>query len=66
MTTTARTGPQPDDIEWPPTQDELPCDDGEPFEEKMKRLTNLLRAQIAEASKIDKTIADNLRELGYE
>jgi type I restriction enzyme M protein len=40
-------------------------DDGEPFEEKMKRLTDLLRAQTAEASKLDAAIAANLRELGY-
>jgi len=40
-------------------------DDGEPFEEKMKRLTATLRAQQAEAAKLDATIARNLKELGY-
>jgi type I restriction enzyme M protein len=40
-------------------------DDGEPFEEKMKRLTATLRAQQAEAVKLDATIAANLKELGY-
>jgi len=40
-------------------------DDGEPFEEKMKRLTATLREQQAEAVKLDAAIAANLRELGY-
>ncbi|MEW6545182.1 MAG: class I SAM-dependent DNA methyltransferase [Nitrospirota bacterium] len=40
-------------------------DDGEPFEEKMKRLTATLRQQQAEAAKLDAAIAANLRELGY-
>ncbi len=40
-------------------------DDGEPFEEKMKRLTATLRQQQAEAAKLDVTIAANLKELGY-
>ena len=40
-------------------------DDGEPFEEKMKRLTAILRAQQAEAAKLDAAIAANLKELGY-
>ncbi len=40
-------------------------DDGEPFEEKMKRLTATLREQQAEAAKLDAAIAANLRELGY-
>lgn len=39
--------------------------DGEPFEEKMKRLSDLLRSQTAEASKLDQAIAANLKELGY-
>ena len=41
-------------------------DDGEPFEEKMKRLAATLREQQAEAAKLDATIATNLKELGYE
>ena len=40
-------------------------DDGEPFEEKMKRLTATLREQQAEAAKLDAAIAANLKELGY-
>ena len=40
-------------------------DDGEPFEEKMKRLTASLREQQAEAAKLDAVIAANLKELGY-
>jgi type I restriction-modification system DNA methylase subunit len=40
-------------------------DDGEPFEEKMKRLTATLREQQAEAEKLDAAIAANLKELGY-
>jgi len=39
-------------------------DDGEPFEEKMKRLTATLCEQQAEATRLDAAIADNLRELG--
>jgi type I restriction enzyme M protein len=40
-------------------------DDGEPFEEKMKRLAATLRAQQAEAAKLNAAIAANLKELGY-
>jgi len=40
-------------------------DDGEPFEEKMARLTGELNAQLKEGAKLDKTIARNLRELGF-
>ncbi|HWQ40382.1 MAG TPA: class I SAM-dependent DNA methyltransferase [Burkholderiales bacterium] len=39
--------------------------DGEPFEEKMKRLVAQLREQQAEAAKLDAAIAKNLKELGY-
>jgi len=38
-------------------------DDGEPFEEKIKRLVAQLREQQAEAAKLDATIANNLKEL---
>jgi type I restriction enzyme M protein len=41
-------------------------DDGEPFEEKMKRLTVTLREQQAESAKLDSTIAVNLKELGFD
>ncbi|MBI3043497.1 MAG: SAM-dependent DNA methyltransferase [Betaproteobacteria bacterium] len=40
-------------------------DDGEPFQEKMRRLTSTLRGQQAEAEKLDSAIAENLKELGY-
>src|SRR5690554_5694817 len=40
-------------------------DDGEPFDEKMKRLVATLREQQAEAAKLDSAIAANLKELGY-
>jgi type I restriction enzyme M protein len=40
-------------------------DDGEPFDEKMKKLTATLREQQAEAVKLDAAIAANLEELGY-
>ena len=40
-------------------------DDGEPFEEKMKRLVGMLHEQQAEAAKLDAAIAANLKELGY-
>ncbi|MCG3175190.1 MAG: hypothetical protein MOGMAGMI_00112 [Candidatus Omnitrophica bacterium] len=40
-------------------------DDGEPFEEKMKRFSELLSQQQDEAIRLDKTIKTNLRTLGY-
>ena len=40
-------------------------DDGEPFEEKMKRLTVTLRQQQAEAAKLDTTIVANMKKLGH-
>jgi type I restriction enzyme M protein len=40
-------------------------DDGEPFEEKMARLAATLRAQQAEAVRLDATITASLKELGY-
>jgi type I restriction enzyme M protein len=44
---------------------EVQEDDGEPFEEKMKRLAEQLRKQQKEAAKVDAAIAANLKELGY-
>ena len=44
---------------------EVQEDDGEPFAEKMKRLTATLRQQTEEAAKLDTAIAANLKELGY-
>jgi type I restriction enzyme M protein len=40
-------------------------DDGEPFEEKMWRLTATLRDQQVEAARLDAAIAAHLRELDY-
>ena len=40
-------------------------DDGEPFEEKMRRLVAQLREQQAEARRLDEAIGRNLKELGY-
>jgi len=44
---------------------EVVADDGEPFDQKMQRLVAQLRAQQAEAAKLDAAIAANLKELGY-
>ena len=40
-------------------------DDGEPFEEKMKRLAATLHGQRADAAKLDAAIAATLTRLGY-
>lgn len=40
-------------------------DDGEPFAEKMARLTNQWREQQAKAARLDAAIKANLKELGY-
>jgi type I restriction enzyme M protein len=40
-------------------------DDGEAFDNKMKRLTAMLREEQAEAAKLDAAITANLKELGY-
>jgi len=39
--------------------------DGEPFEEKMKRLTAQWEGQFAEGERLEKAIRENLRGLGY-
>jgi type I restriction enzyme M protein len=44
---------------------EAQADDGEPFEEKMKRLTKTFRDQMAEGRELDLAIEVNLKELGY-
>jgi type I restriction enzyme M protein len=41
-------------------------DDGEAFDEKMKRLTGLLKQQQEEGAMLDQQIAENMRRLGYE
>jgi len=40
-------------------------EDGEPFEEKMKRLTATLVSQFSESAELEKAIRENLRGLGY-
>jgi type I restriction enzyme M protein len=40
-------------------------DDGEPFDEKMKRLTDELREQSAQSQKLDQLIWANLEDIGY-
>ena len=40
-------------------------DDGEPFEEKMARLSAQWREQQAEAAKLDAAIEENLKKLGF-
>ena len=40
-------------------------DDGEPFEDKMKRLTDELREQTKESARLDMLIWANLEDLGY-
>ena len=40
-------------------------EDDEPFDQKMKRLTALLKQQQAEGARLDGLIAANLRRLGY-
>jgi type I restriction enzyme M protein len=40
-------------------------DDGEPFDEKMKRFTAQLREQMAEGRKLDAAIEANMKGLGY-
>lgn len=40
-------------------------EDGEPFEEKMRRLVATLREQQAEAARLDAAIEASLKELGY-
>ena len=40
-------------------------DDGEPFEQKMKRLTATLEEQIADSAKLEKTIRQNLKNLSH-
>ena len=40
-------------------------DDGEPFEEKMARLSALWRQRRAEAAKLDAAIEGNLKLLGF-
>ena len=40
-------------------------DDGEPFKEKMARLTAALRGQMEDAAKLDRLIWANLEDIGY-
>lgn len=40
-------------------------DDGEPFEDKMARLTAELREQTQQSAKLDELIWANLKDIGY-
>ena len=40
-------------------------DDGEPFENKMKRFTAKLQEQFTESARLEKTIQANLKDMGY-
>lgn len=40
-------------------------DDGEPFEQKMKRLTGTLEEQFAESTRLEKAIRRNLAVLNF-
>ncbi len=40
------------------------ADNGEPFEEKMRRLTAQLNAQFEEGARLEETIRKNLQNLG--
>jgi type I restriction enzyme M protein len=40
-------------------------DEGEPFDDRIRRLTNELHAQFAESTKLERSIKDNLASLGY-
>jgi type I restriction enzyme M protein len=40
-------------------------DEGEPFEEKMKRLVARLQEQFSESEKLEESIKNNLKELGF-
>jgi type I restriction enzyme M protein len=44
---------------------EVEEDDAEPFEEKMVRLTSILREQTEAAAKLDRIIMANLQDIGY-
>ena len=44
---------------------EAPEDDGEPFEQKMRRLVAELAVQQAEGARLDAAIAENLQTLGF-
>jgi type I restriction enzyme M protein len=41
-------------------------EDGEPFEEKMLRLTTTLQEQFVESARLEAIIRQNLSKLGYE
>jgi type I restriction enzyme M protein len=41
-------------------------DDGEPFEDKMERLTSELAEQFAKSRKLEDEIRENLKRIGYE
>ncbi|MDR1190239.1 MAG: type I restriction-modification system subunit M [Verrucomicrobiales bacterium] len=45
---------------------EAAADDGEPFEEKMRRLVAELNAQFVESAKLEQQIKKNVERLGYD
>jgi type I restriction enzyme M protein len=44
----------------------LQKDDDEPFEEKMARLRLQLQAQFEESARLEQTIKENMKRMGYE
>jgi len=48
------------------TAEEMEADDGEPFPDKMARLTKELEERFAESAKLEATIRANLRALGID
>jgi len=44
---------------------EAVVDDGEPFEEKMKRLSATPKEQFAESAKLEEAIRDNLKRFNH-
>jgi type I restriction enzyme M protein len=42
------------------------ADDGEPFDEKMRKLVCELNAQFAESAKLEQQIRNNLGTLGFD
>ena len=41
-------------------------DDGEPFDEKIKRLISLYKDQQKQVDQLDKKISENMRSIGFE
>ena len=41
-------------------------EDGEPFAEKMARLTSQLKAQFEESDRLESVLRDTLKKVGYD